>query len=408
MNLGGFGVLKKIFFIMCCIMLFNLSFSLAPQNVHATDITELSLTEEDYGKYAIWFIANDIYTGNSEWTEQTRISNIVPIKKLDNTLIGYTFELETKGDNSGYIFVKYNELNTEFSIAEYSYADKPLYLIPKIKGNVRDVYNDGLGTYFILATSNKLFDVEGNEVDRNLVDTSNPSKKIKHNDVNDELKNLKISLDEWMVGYNGQLTEASGTNAGITNTYQYVIDRYGSNWVYTTNKILPVSAYLQSAFNSNDRNNCVLSSVTTVLKYYQQYKGYSNIPNNIYTIYADVRTIAIAHGYTISGGTPFSKINNIVTDAFAKYGYTSVKGNSDYLLSYSTFRNEIDNNRPVLFSNVNGYYGGHNFVVIGYRTYTSGSSAKEFLRVNDNWTTSERWYDYSAFSCCGSLTHLTK
>ena len=296
----------------------------------------------------------------------------------------------------------------EFSIAEYSYTDQPLYQLPKIKGNVRDVYSSGLGEYFVLATSNKLFDVEGNEIDRNIINTKNPSKKIKRNNVNDELKELKTSLDEWMIGYNGQINGANGTNAGITNTYQYVNDRYGSGWIYTTNKILPVSAYIQSAFSTSDNNNCVLSSVTTLLKYYQQYKGYSNIPNNIYTIYADVRKIAVNHGYTTSNGTPFTKINNIVTDSFAKYGYASVKGNSNYILSYSTFRNEIDNNRPVLFSNANGYYSNHNFVVIGYRSYTRSSAAKYFLRVNDNWTTSERWYDYSAFSCCGSLTHLSK
>lgn len=402
-------MLKKLFITVICITMFSLSFISDLKNVQAVEVTDSNLEENDFGKYAIWFIANDIYTNDdSKWTEDTRISNIVPIKNPDNTIIGYTFELKTKGNDSGYVFVKYQDIDMEFSIAEYSYIDQPLYQLPKIKGNVRDVYTGGLGEYYILATSNKLFDVEGNEIDRNIIDIKKPSKKIKRNNVNDELKELETSLDEWMVGYNGQITGANGTNAGITNTYQYVNDRYGSGWIYTTNKILPVSAYTQSAFSSSDNNNCVISSVTTLLKYYQQHKGYSNIPNNIYTIYADVRTIAVKHGYTNSTGTPFSKINNIVTDSFAKYGYTSVKGNSNYLLSYSTFRNEIDNNRPVLFSNTNGYYANHNFVVIGYRSYTRNSASKYFLRVNDNWTTSERWYDYSAFSCCGSLTHLTK
>lgn len=67
----------------------------------------------------------------------------------------------------------------EFSIAEYSYTDQPLYQLPKIKGNIRDVYSSGLGEYFVLATSNKLFDVEGNEIDRNIINTKNPSKKLK-------------------------------------------------------------------------------------------------------------------------------------------------------------------------------------------------------------------------------------
>lgn len=214
-----------------------------------------------------------------------------------------------------------------------------------------------------------------------------------------------------MVGYNGQIEKAKGTNAGIVNTYQYVMDRYGSSWVYTNECVLPVPAYLQRVFSAklgtNDTENCVISSMATILKYYQENKGYTNIPSNIYAIYDDVLKIAYGYGYDPEIGTPPSKINNIVADSFAKYGY-SVKGNTDFVISYAKMVNEINNNRPFLFSNANGYYYRHTFVVKGYREYTKGAASKKFLSVNDNWTTDERWYDYSAFYCCGSITRMSK
>ena len=401
-------MLKKISFIVLSFILF-ISVVLVPSDANATS-AEQTLSEDDYGKYAIWFVANELSNEDNEWTEKTRISNVVPMKTLDNTIIGYTFELKTTGKDTGYIFVKYNEEYNQIGIAEYSPNAKPLYLEAKIKGNIRDVYSVGTGEYLVLSTNNKLYDIEGNEVDKNIIAQEKPTKKIKVNALNDSLKELHASIDEWMVGYDGQLTKADGTNAGITNPLAYLKSRYGGTWTVKEEKILAVTAYLQEGFSSTDINNCVLSSVTTVLNYYRSNKGYSKIPSNVYTIYSDVKAIAIKHGYnpsTENGVDPF-KINNIVTDSFAKYGY-SVSGNSDYVLTFGTFKGEIDNNRPVLFSNMHGYYTNHNFVVRGYRIYESGIiSTKNLLRVNDNWTTSERWYDYSAFGCCGSLTKMSK
>ena len=407
---GGTNMLKKISFIVLSLILF-ISVALVPSNANATG-AEQTLSEDDYGKYAIWFVANELSNEDNEWTEKTRISNVVPMKTLDNTIIGYTFELKTTGKDTGYIFVKYNEEYNEIVIAEYSPNAKPLYLEAKIKGNIRDVYSVGAGEYLVLSTNNKLYDIVGNEVDKNIIAQEKPTKKIKVNALNDSLKELHVSIDEWMLGYDGQLIGADGTNAGITDPLAYLKSRYGGTWTVKEEKILSVTAYLQNGFSSTDINNCVLSSVTTVLNYYRSNKGYSKIPSNVYTIYSDVKAIAIKYGYSPSGDGLWSgvwptKINNIVTDAFAKYGYT-VSGNSDYILSFGTFKQEIDNNRPVLFSNSNGYYNDHNFVVRGYRVYQSGSTTKNLLRVNDNWTTSERWYDYSAFNCCGSLTKMSK
>lgn len=358
-----------------------------------------------FGLYAVWFIANDMYNNpESKWDEKTRISNIVEIRDLEGLSLGYTFELKNKNNNNGYVFVRQNE--DELDIAEFSYEEKPLYLVPEINGSISDVYMDGIGEYFILTKGKKLYNLNGEIVEEKIIkDHSNKDRKALNPSINNQLKSLGKSISEWTVGYAGQISGASGTNAGITDPYKYVNDRYGTGWSQSTNKVLSVTAYLQSYFESG-ANNCTISSITQAFNYFRG--THSKIPSSISTIYSDVKTIATKHGYTKSGGTPPTKINNIITDVWKKFGYSTGSANTDYVISFSTIVSEIKNNRPVIFNNANGYYSNHSFLIKGYRTYVKGSSTKNFIRLNDNWSTGERWMDYSAWNCCGSIVKFVK
>ncbi|NLP51854.1 hypothetical protein HC179_14185 [Bacillus sp. RO1] len=209
-----------------------------------------------------------------------------------------------------------------------------------------------------------------------------------------------------MLGYKGQLSSADGSYAGITAPYDYVTDRYGTGWSLKSSKYVSyVPALLQSNFTGGP-DNCTITSLTAVFKHYQSV-GYSRIPSNVTTIYNDVRTIALKHGYKDSGGTPPTKISTIAKEVWAKYGYTSGNSSSLYVWSWSDFKRESDNNRPYLINMANGYYKNHTVTAIGYLSYgKSGRSDVNLIQVRDNWTTSTRYIDKNAFSCCGSITRI--
>ena len=108
------------------------------------------------------------------------------------------------------------------------------------------------------------------------------------------------------------------------------------------------------------------------------------------------------HGYTTSGGTNPTVIDNIIEDSFKKWGYT-VSASNTYVWSFSTFTNQIDspNSNPVLFNIATGYYGDHTITVIGYAEY----DVADFLMVKDNWSTSTRYVHWQQmWNEIGSVT----
>ncbi len=395
---------KVVLTLLCASLLFlNL-----PTNSVKADTNQNLPTHEDYGLFAVWFIASDKHQNeDSGWDANTRIKDIIEIHDINNQLIGYTFELINNGTNNGYIFVRNVEGN--LSVAEYSYQESPQYRISEIDGEPDKVYFVSSLEYY-MESNNKLYSLEEENVSPTLILNTQRRYSEQTSEVNPEvsqfLRNIG-SLEQWIaVEENDATGVALRSTQQISDVYNYVINTYGTGWTMKSQKTLSITARLQSSFEANVEN-CTLSSLTQAFFYFRS--SYPNIASNITTLYNDIKTIATSHGYTSSGGTPPTKIDNIITDIWKKYNYNNGKGNNDYLISFGIFKGEIDNDRPALFNMANGYYTNHTVLVKGYRIYEKSgifNDDKNFLRLNDNWSTGERWIDYSAWSCCGSVSRF--
>lgn len=356
------------------------------------------LTPQEAGSLAIWFIANNIADGNElGWTHETRISKITPLYSETDTPNAYAFELQTGEDESGYVIV--SALDGINAIHEFAYSGKPLFYEAS-EDSFDRVYLTGPLEYAV-EVNGTIRGVNGRNVPREVLRTRfqpNEQARVFNRGLLEVVheKGL-LDLDEWMLGYSGQIPAGQNGYGGIYDPYAYVNDRYGSGWsLKNSATISGVPNYLQADFEYAE--NCTLSALTMIFKYHRDYSGKTNIPSNQYTLYNRIKTIATTHGYTPSGGTPPTKIDDIINDVWSYYGYSGYGWNY-YLWSYSTFTTQVNNNRPSSINILGGYYSDHSVALVGYRTYQkSGYSDKGFLKVHDNWDTATRYIDYIAFA----------
>ncbi len=381
-------------------------FSFNNSMAQASDTNSFKEVDEA-GLFVIEFIANDLINNEeTEWSLATRIKDIIELYDDTDTVIGYSFELATEEvDNNGYIVVYMDEEG--YYVHEFAYNERPFYYENIGEDFDRVYYTDGLE--YTVSKNGKFFILEGEEVTKDKIKSKKPKNEKSDKDKNkknikEKVKKHKFKISEWMLGYNGQNTSADNSYAGIYDPYAYVNHRYGSGWSLKSSKTVSgVPKLLQS--NYTGRDDCTIVSLTAIFSYWKNQKGYSKIPTTT-TLYNDIKTIAKKYGYADIGGTPPTKINNIINDTWKKYGYSGT-GSSLYVWSWSNFKTETDNNRPYLINMANGYYPNHTVTGVGYRIYQkSGRSDVNFILVYDNWTTSNRYIDKNAFSCCGSISRV--
>lgn len=370
---------------------------------------------EDASNIAIWFVANSIENNpQCGWDEKTRLHIARTMYDGNDDVTGYSFELINKGKENGYVIVS-SSLDYNF-IQEYAFTGKPLYYNSGME-NIEKVYFIAPLEYAV-KKDGEIYTTDKNKVKLKSVKSKFKIKedKEKRKEQKEIIKNFRkkgeLDLDIWRLGYDGQLSSADGSYGGIYNLYDYVNDRYGSGWSYDGGNFLwDVTPHLQKSLETdssgNAVSNCTLTALSTIFEYHMN-NGYSNIPSTIQDIYDDVREVAVEYGYTPEDGTWPTKINNIVDDSWSKWGYNG-EGNSDYILSFSTGKSEIDNERPFVFNITFGYYANHSITVFGWVEYDKDWSFKRhYYAVYDNWTTSTRYVDYDAWavSSLGSYTKV--
>lgn len=400
--------MKKLL-ILLLVIAFTISGLCVP--VIASDDSLSGISQEEAGNIALWYIANDIKDNtDSIWSKDTRISKISNLYDENDNVTAYCFELKNVNSDSdnGYIMVSATGDNS--LIQEFSYTGKPPYYSANVD-NFDKVYYTAPMEYAV-EKDKKLFSTDKKEVKRKDIKSKmkhNKEKLKKNKNIINRVKNDDhLKINEWMCGYNGQITGESGYG-GITDPYKYCNDRYGTGWTLKSSKYLNVTPRLQADLEAT-ANNCTLSSITMVFDYHRT-QGQAGIPSNISTLYSDVRTIAKKYGYTASAGTDPTKADDIVTDLWVKYGHKTGRGNNDYILDWSTAQAEIDQNRPFVFNIAFGYYSNHSICVTGYCIYKGSNwynSDTEFFKVNDNWTKDNRYIDWDAWgtSTLGSFTKI--
>ena len=186
---------------------------------------------------------------------------------------------------------------------------------------------------------------------------------------------------------------------GIKNITTYLKDRYGGTpTVSDSGKSLSINTMTMSTVSGKSANNCSLVAISKVLYYYRIYQNMTGIDATIYDIYDVVEDIAVGYGYNDTDGTFPTKINNIMHDAFAHYGYNA-SCNGVYIWSFNNeIKSEIGAKRPVVMNILRGYYGNHSITVAGYSVYKTNNTEYPMVKVVDGWETGYRYVDYNAFA----------
>lgn len=201
---------------------------------------------------------------------------------------------------------------------------------------------------------------------------------------------------------NGQHKNFNGYG-GIEDLARYVNSEYGSGRTESSAAtIAEVESFIQAEFEK-DSNNCVLTSITRVMKYYNCI-GYKKIPSDVFEIYKTVQNIGIKYGYDpkkteiirdLFVYTPWS-IDNMVKDAWKAFGYMNGDGCNGYFDKFKIIKNNIDDSAPLLLNIAFGDYKNHTVSVIGYKVYSKeGEKDKVFIQIYDGWSSTERYIDWT-------------
>lgn len=368
-------------------------------------------SESEAADIALLFVLKNMDISGGTWTKKTMISKVYTLYDVDNAITGYSFCLNTNGNESGYICVSANE--DEMPIQEFSFSETPVFeeslrngilsdatvndffdFNNKNNRNGRIIYNGPL-EYF-LNSDGKYYDMDGKKVSNK--EDIKKQKKSQNNSFNSKRNSeIKKLIQDSYIYYMGATYDGQISGYVIDDRFDYMIDRYG-DYEYEDGNSLSGFPGLDMD-NFGDDNDCTLASITA-MSYYCYNNGYDDIPSSTSSIYDDVLDIAEAHGYTPENGTNPTVIDNIIEDAFDEWGY-DINASNVYIWSFSTFTNEIDNNRPVIFNIATGYYSNHSVSIFGYKEY----DVADFLMVKDNWSTSTRYIHFQEiWNDFGSVT----
>ncbi len=160
---------------------------------------------------ATYFIRDAQTMPDSQWTEESTIANTVTLYDKDGSVSAYSFEVETSGNDAGYVVVSaYSDV--ESKILEFSDTADPVY--KNLVENTTDtiVYTGGLN-YFKEIDLHSVVDINGNVIDRNLI-----------------LTPLNDSRDDM---YSTQVTLPANRSSEIDDPEKWAEDAYGGTFTAT-------------------------------------------------------------------------------------------------------------------------------------------------------------------------------
>ena len=214
--------------------------------------------------------------------------------------------------------------------------------------------------------------------------------------------NLQISKR-----YNGQ--EGYGSS-GIVDCKKYLKHKYKGSITKLLEKELDLVPIRQIDFSETwDEGNCVLVAITKMVNYYSINGDITIKDKNLVEIYRTVKNIAVSkYRYTPETGVAMIYIKPLIEDVFKAYNCkVSVHSTSVIWNFEDDIKNQIDNDRPVIFANSIGfgYYSEHALLVSGYETYNVNKKRlvrpddKKYpmIQVHDGWSYSARYIDYNKF-----------
>ena len=306
---------------------------------------------------------------------------------LNDQKAAYLFDVYVDGIYSGYILTSATRDNypvLEFSKGKVPNADPGILsrsrqeVQSSVDEKTKNVGSPKLlylgGTFYF--AQYPVTDSHGNIVDKKFVDLSDNSVV----DLQDMEKKYPIDTKEQSAReaareknanrmWESYDNPASGSALGVTTTY-------GS-------KSIPGVPLYSQPLN----NYCAPTSAGMVLSYWDSH-GYSNIPDNSYTL---ITELGMAMGTSTSTGTYIYDVNDGMNTVSSSHGYGSqLTFDEDSWVTFSDVTTEVNANKPFVLNMLGGgtaygrsqAYGDHSVAVIGYESYSSGN----YVVVQDTWT----------------------
>lgn len=358
--------------------------------------------EETAAEYAESFIDEQIAVGIADnWNDSTQIAETVYTYDTDGYINGYIFNLETNGEESGYIVLDaldYNLMNvTAFGLEnKYHLTDKELF--PELEN--RAIVNNGLLDY-CYKKNNKYYDAEsGTE----LTATKTELKEVRAENI--AITN-QIKIQSEIQKAENSIKLASADEYEYLELVQEVnLPNIESFRVWTMNDF---------RFNG-EKNHCEVTAIMNMMKYWVDYRGIDMrdlFLTSCSSQYHEYNTFSEISSYVRSGidqpthlKNAFYNLRNYLDDNNKKMpaGDDYV---SKYYIDWAWIKTQFVNGNPIIlcmhFDTDHKYTLTDGHAVLGVGAYYSNWTGNNYVRVVDGWERStknyvEYTYNYS-FDC---------
>lgn len=332
------------------------------------------------------------------WTDDTEVDDCTVLYDENNDISGYSFDLETAGEDNGYIVISaYTDIENQ--ILEYSDSCDPLYESLDLDAGDKVIYTGTLDYYkdtgnsYVVSLDNKT--VAKTQLKSDFEACRSASYQLSN----------RIEMQNALSGES--YTTDSDDGVDLDGTIYHAVDYANANYAgpfsaYEWNNHLEQYCKFRTTKNfSGYSNHCAPTAITNLIEMKGAYSGNSNITSKSYqTIFSTVAQYGIANGYyTQSGGSSQSTLNSYIKGSFASFGMNvSVTTKT---ASYNNVKTEIENSRPFYLTlkqgNGTAYTKSSGYGVVGYaytrlKSTTTGNY-KSFLKVADGWHTDGRYID---------------
>lgn len=345
-------------------------------------------------KIARFHVLSDIkQDSNSKWQgDKISLTNPKKVYDIDGNVTGYLINIKVDGDKAGYVHV--GNSKDEFPILSYSYEDTGFddEEIESAKGSLNakneKILDVGPGRFAIQFEKQ-----DGSEV----IKTKNGNEiKIEKNN---ELKNKKERSSDYIqkskkFWEDASAGEIGSDHDGVTdlNPDLWEIGYDDVNYDYIPN----VPDVNQWKYDGVNYTGCAPTSGSNIIAYWAyNYPQYNNLMTTQTQTIWDLRYfMGTWQTSTGTGNTLIAFMDDGMYRYASSMGFESAlslnHGSWEWWVSvaYSTFKNEINLNRPnILTFHQQSYYGDHSVTGVGYKEYVySGSSdGHQYMIMYDNW-----------------------
>lgn len=329
---------------------------------------------------ATYFLRDALSFPNISWSSDTDISSCKTMYDANGNISAYSFELQTNGNDSGYIVVSaYPDVPN--IILEFSDESAPLYDSLDLQASDTIVYT-GLLNYYKDDGGALLQTVDNERIPISEVPTPLESSR--------NVTNLPVmSRDKYP----------------IDDPFKWADTYYEGPFVYSgdsTNEFEDYCHFRVTSDFSGYYNNCAPTAITNLIEMLGEYHNYSKIENNTYTkIYNNVATYGINNNYYVNdkdtGTTYWATLNEYIEGSFGLYGLTATVTSKKATLS--NIKVELNLHRPFylsLFSHP--HYNNHGVAGYAYGRLISETTGSylSFLKVADGHAKYGRYLDIAS------------